>query len=64
VQVSIKGADDREVVNTVTDGPWLILNLPNGRYSAQASIAPGNVQSGFFDVDGSNRKYGFMFREP
>ena len=61
VTVLVKDASGRELVNTVTLGPWLILNLPAGRYQVQASIAEGETQSLAIDVDGSSREYGFMF---
>ncbi|MFM1896443.1 MAG: hypothetical protein RLZZ385_1517 [Pseudomonadota bacterium] len=61
VSVTIKNAAGAEVVNTVARGPWLILNLPSGRYSVAASLPGGETQSLTIDVDGSTREYGFMF---
>jgi hypothetical protein len=63
VQVLIKNANGAEVVNTVSTGPWLILNLPSGRYQVTATRSEGNAQGGYIDVDGSNQEFAYMFRE-
>ena len=60
VTVNVKNAAGAEVVNTVTRGPWLILNLPDGRYHVVASIPSGEAQGLDIDVMG-NREFGFMF---
>jgi hypothetical protein len=61
VSVSVKDSAGQELVNTVTTGPWLILNLPNGRYSVNATIPSGEAQGLSIEVDGSNKEFGFMF---
>lgn len=61
VSVVVKNADGQEVVNTVTKGPWLILNLPAGRYRLTASIDSGETQGQMVDFDGASKEVGFMF---
>lgn len=61
VSVVVSTAAGEILVNTVTEGPWLILDLPNGRYSVRASIPSGETQSLSIEVDGSNKEIGFMF---
>lgn len=61
VSVVVRNAAGVEVVNTVTTGPWLILDLPNGRYRVSASIASGESQGVEFDVDGAAQEFGLMF---
>ena len=62
VQVVVKNDSGTEVVNTVTKGPWLILNLPNGRYRVIATRNANDVQGGYIDVDGSNKEFAYMFK--
>jgi hypothetical protein len=63
--VHVVVADDagHELVNTVTDGPWLILDLPDGQYNVQASLNEDQVQSGMITVDGRSESFGYMFSE-
>jgi hypothetical protein len=61
--VHVVVADDagNELVNTVTDGPWLILDLPDGEYNVQASLGQDQVQGGKIMVDSRSEKFGYMF---
>lgn len=61
VQVSIRDARNRELVNLVTEGPWLILDLPAGRYQLEASLAADKVLRGSFDVGDGEQQFAFMF---
>lgn len=61
VRVTVRAADGREVVSTVTSGPWLILDLPPGRYQVVAALENGETHSLAIDVDGQPREFGFMF---
>jgi len=61
VQVIVEDAEGDEIVNTVTDGPWLILDLPEGEYNVQASLGSGKVQSGKITVDSRSESFGYMF---
>ena len=61
VQVVVADEAGNELVNTVTDGPWLILDLPDGQYDVQASLGGGNVQSGTITVDSRSEQFGYMF---
>ncbi len=59
------GANERaSAPTTVTKGPWLILNLPSGRYHVRATRDGGNAQGGSIVVDGSNQEFAYMFRSP
>jgi hypothetical protein len=61
VHVVVADAAGNELVNTVTDGPWLILDLPNGQYNVQASLNEAQVQGGMITVDERAENFGFMF---
>lgn len=64
VQVIVKErSSGREVVNTTTTGPWLILDLPAGDYSVRAQRENGQAQGGNITVAGDSGKFGFMFPE-
>ena len=64
VHVIIKErSSGREVVNTTTTGPWLILDLPAGEYSVRAERENGQAQGGYITVAGELGKFGFMFPE-
>ena len=41
VTVVVRNQAGEELVNTVTDGPWLILDLPNGSYQVIATLSNG-----------------------
>jgi len=62
VSVVVKNQEGRELVNVVTLGPWLVLNLPAGRYAVIATAANGEIQSLMIDVDGSQQVFGFGFK--
>jgi hypothetical protein len=63
VQVTVADAEGNELVNTVTDGPWLILDLPDGQYNVQARLDDEQVQSGMITVDSRAQKFGYVFAE-
>jgi hypothetical protein len=63
VHVVVADADGKALVDTVTDGPWLILDLPDGQYSVQASLSEDQVQSGRITVDSRSEKFGYMFSD-
>ena len=63
VHVVVEDDSGNELVNTVTDGPWLILDLPDGEYNVQASLGADQVQSGKITVDSRSEKFGYMFSE-
>lgn len=60
VKVVVTNAAGVEVVNTTAEGPWLILDLPDGRYQVSATISSGETQSIAIEVAG-NKEFGFMF---
>lgn len=62
IKVSVKDQSGQELVNTVSPGPWLILNLPDGSYSVVAQRSNGDVQSLIISVVGNEaREFGFVF---
>lgn len=62
IAVRITDDNSREVVNTTTAGPWLILDLPAGRYSVQATRGNGDVQGVQIEiVAGTDAEFGIMF---
>ena len=61
VHVVVEDSSGTELVNTVTAGPWLILDLPEGTYNVQASLSSDEVQSGMIEVGGTTQQYGYMF---
>jgi len=63
ISVTVSDDSGREVVSTVTRGPWLILNLEPGTYRVQAQRNNGDVQGGTINVTGGVEKFSFMFPE-
>jgi hypothetical protein len=61
VQVSIKDAAGKEIVNAVSKGPWMILNLAPGRYTVHASVGD-QAQGGTIEVSGNSQQFAYMFK--
>lgn len=61
VNVRVEDQHGNAIVDTVTEGPWLILDLPDGQYNVQASLGDDSVQSGQIMVDSRAEHYGYMF---
>jgi hypothetical protein len=62
IAVRITDSNDREIVNTTTAGPWLILDLPAGRYNVQATRSNGDEQGVQIEVvAGTDAEFGIMF---
>ena len=59
--VDLKDSAGKELVNAVTDGPWMILDLAPGAYTVTAEVR-GISQSGRIEVSGNSQKFGYMFR--
>ena len=62
VKVLIKDSAGNEVLDMMTQGPWLILKLPKGRYSVLAQWQEAEPQGSNIDVDESRQVFGYMFR--
>jgi hypothetical protein len=60
VKVQVMDASGKKLVDTVSDGPWLILKLPAGRYSVQAQVNSA-AQGGNIDVSEGNQEFAFKF---
>jgi hypothetical protein len=61
VQVTVKDANGRELLNAVSKGPWMILNLEPGRYRVLATH-DGQQQGGTIEVTGNNQEFAYMFK--
>lgn len=61
VNVTVTNASGQEVVQTVTEGPWLILDLPDGNYQVRAEVEDRGAQGAQINVGGDQRTWGFMF---
>lgn len=61
ITVSVRDNSGRELVSTVTEGPWLILDLAPGTYTVQATRGNGDAQGGMIEVTGDGEKFSFMF---
>ena len=61
ISVNVRDNNGRELVNTVTEGPWLILDLAPGTYRIQATRSNGDVQGGNIEVSGDGGNFAFMF---
>lgn len=61
IKVVVTDDSGREIVNTTTAGPWLILDLAPGTYQVQAARRNGDTQGGTISVSGDGGKYAFMF---
>jgi len=60
VSVTVSNEAGDELVNTVTEGPWLVLDLPAGEYRVLAELA-GERQGASFSVNGTEAEVGLMF---
>lgn len=63
VNVVIRNAAGNEIVNTLSTGPWLVLNLPDGQYDVRATLEDGRAQGVSITVGEGTNRYGFMFPE-
>tara|TARA_R110000772_G_scaffold171612_4_gene283498 strand:- start:1645 stop:1986 length:342 start_codon:yes stop_codon:yes gene_type:complete len=63
VEVTVKDMQGNELVNTLSNGPWLILDLPEGKYQVNAQINENNAQGGLINVDNSNQEFAYKFSE-
>ncbi len=65
VQVTVSDSDGDELVDTVTNGPWLILDLPAGTYNVSAEVEGHEPQSLRIEVSGDSdsQSFGFSFPE-
>lgn len=60
VEVTITDDQDREVVDTSVNGPWLILDLPEGQYQVEATTDRRERASARIDTDAQQRSFGIM----
>jgi hypothetical protein len=56
VTVVVKDASGKTVVNTVSEGPWLLADLAPGQYRIHATAANGKKQSAPFTVESGKTK--------
>ena len=62
VDVTIKNQAGEAIIHTVTQGPWLILDLPPGSYQVHAQLDADNAQGGVITVDGTAQEFAYMFQ--
>ena len=60
VQVVVRDAGGRTVIETSLDGPWLLARLPPGRYELVATYG-GKPQARSFTVSASGRREIFLY---
>lgn len=60
VHVIVKDNNGKIVVDTISVGPWLILNLEAGTYRVRAEVA-GKAQGARIEVGGTRKAWGFRF---
>lgn len=60
VQVRIEGAGNAPSANITASGPYLLLDLPNGSYSATATYQ-GKALTKRFTVSGKGQRIGFAW---
>lgn len=63
VHVTVKDSEDNTIVDTVSEGPWLIMNLPHGSYEVNAEFE-GRSQSGTLTVDADTEQLPIMLGVP
>ena len=62
VDVQVRDAAGRSLVDTVARGPWLVLQLPAGDYVVDARQQQGTLQRAWFRVvDGQQRELALQF---
>ncbi len=60
VRLRITDADNRSVFDGKLDGPWLLIDLPLGRYSVQASLN-GQTQQRFTTIHPADHHQVFFY---
>jgi hypothetical protein len=64
VRIRISDEHSKLVLDTVMDGPWLLVDLPAGRYQLEASVN-AVVQKSFVTISaGDHRQTVFYFDAP
>lgn len=54
----------QQMLQGMTEGPWLFVDLPAGNYSIKGQhMASGEVQSIRFSVDGNNQVLGLRYHQ-
>lgn len=61
VSVKIVNENNESVVEAISTGPWLFVDLPDGKYSVQATRKNGEVQSVNITAVGEQRAVGIGF---
>ena len=60
IHVVIRDSNGNELINTMTSGPWLVLELPQGRYTLRAERG-NDAQGGYIEGGTGTREYVWMF---
>lgn len=62
IAVTLTDASGRQVAEQIVNGPWLILNLPDGKYTVTATrISSGERQRVSFEAGDSGQEIALMF---
>jgi hypothetical protein len=61
VQVVVKDAGGKEVVNAKSTGPWMVLKLEPGTYNVRATLGE-QAQGGRIEVTAGNQEFAYMFK--
>ena len=64
VHIRITDAQSRQVLDTVMDGPWLLVNLPAGRYQVEAVLNARVQKSAVTIGAGDHHRTAFYFDAP
>lgn len=64
VQVIIKDASGNTVLETITEGPYLLVKLPPGKYSMDATYESTTLHRDLDIVKGSNKKITLLWPAP
>lgn len=63
VSVALRGAAGKSLASIRSDGPWLLLALPAGRYSVSATFAGRTVEQAFAAPKSGQRTVYFRWDE-
>ena len=64
VSVTVENMSGEELMNTRTNGPWLILDLPAGEYQIRAEVDQDRAQGGVIVVnEGKSQEFAYRFTD-
>lgn len=63
IEVILRDAAGKEIVNTTSTGPWLILDLDPGQYQEQATRNNGQSRSLVIQLTAGDQQFSITFPE-